>query len=70
MLPNTVDNFLRVLILRLWREERERKDLPTIWRGEVEVVGSEEHYYVKNTDEIVSLITQKLAEMGIDEPNC
>jgi hypothetical protein len=69
LLPHAVHNDLSVLILRLWREERELKDLPAVWRGEVEVVGSQEHYYVKNIDEIVLLINQRLSEMGIDEPN-
>lgn len=61
------DSNLSILILRLWREERELQGAPAIWRGEVEVVGSGERYYVKNINEITILIVQKLAAMGIHE---
>ncbi len=57
---------LSVLIVRLWREEREPEDAPAIWRGEVEVVGSDERYYVKSLDEIMLLIAQQLSAMGIE----
>ena len=67
MTSYALDINLSILILRLWREERESKDAPVIWRGEVEVVGSGERYYVKNIDEIMLLVTRQLAEMGVDE---
>lgn len=70
MSPYVFDTHLSVIILRLWREERESQDSPAIWRGEVEIVGSGERYYVKNTEEIMLLIQQQLTAMGIDpSPN-
>ena len=67
MSPYTFDRSISVIILRLWREAREPEDSPAIWRGEVEMVGSGERYYVKNLDEIMLLIHQQLEEMGIDQ---
>jgi hypothetical protein len=56
-----------ILILRLWREERASRDAPVIWRGAIEIVGSGEQYYVKNMDEIMMLIEQQLASIGIEQ---
>lgn len=66
MAPYSFETNLSIIILRLWREERALQDSPAIWRGEVEIVGSGERYYVKNTDEILLLVQQQLTAMGID----
>jgi hypothetical protein len=57
-----------VLILRLWKEERENDANPAVWRGMIEDVNSGERVYVKNMDEIMLLIRQHIEEMGIDIP--
>lgn len=59
---------LSVLILRLWKEERENDANPAVWRGMIEDVNSGERVYVKNMDEIMLLIRQHIEEMGIDIP--
>jgi hypothetical protein len=62
----SLDENLRVLVLRLWREPREIEGAQAVWRGVVEDVSSGNQYYVKDLGEINQVIIQQLKEMGID----
>ncbi len=53
-------------IIRIWREPRELRGAPTIWRGELEHVASQKRHFFRNLGDLVALIRPYLRKMGID----
>jgi hypothetical protein len=56
----------RVLILRFWRETRQFEGAPAVWRGMVEDAISGERVYVKEIEEILTLIVHTLKAMEVN----
>ena len=47
-------------ILKIWLEDRQGELGPLLWRGHITHVGSGNHVYVKNMEEVIQFIHNQL----------
>ena len=60
------DETTESFIIRIWIEPRLLQDAPTVWRGEMEHVGTQRHHFFSELETISALIQPYLAALGID----